>query len=825
MTHARRLVFGLVLLAASPALAGSPTVESVIPGIGQVGTRFDVVLGGAGFKDARDLLLYDPGLACTRLEVVSDNEVRATLQASADCRPGAHPFRLRTPQGLSELKVVHVTPFPVVAEVEPNDEPKAAQVVPLNTAVAGVIESGDVDGVAVALRKGQRLAAEVQAVRLGGEFTDSTLTILDPDGRPVAHADDTFLTRQDPFAAIVAPRDGTYTVRVRDTAFGGGPANTYALYVGDFPRPSWVVPPGGQSGERARLTLGGVAAEPAVQALDLPKNAAPWWDYYPNLGGTAAPTPIAIRLRPYPCAEESSSAGDRVPHDWPVAFHGVIGTPDEADSFAIRAREGETIQVEAFAERVGSPLDTILEVFDPEGELVARNDDDESLDSRIIFRTKAAGAHRIAIRDKRGKGGPGSIYRIEVEWPRPGLTLFLAGPVRKSQARQTIAVPRGNRVVAFLGARRDGFDGPVRVQMGSLPEGVSADLTPIPAASHLTPVVFEAKADAPLGASLVELEGVASTPGGTVTGGFRQVVDLIPGPGDSSFASVVVGRLAVVVVEPAPYTVSLAPPVAPLARDGAIDLMARVERVGGFDEAIEVSLPYLPPGVEMDGPGIIPPGQSEAVLRLAARPDADPVAWRLAAEARPAPPRRDRREMTLALMTQLDPQAGGRRRRRSPVEGLPQVASRFVPIDLTSAPFAGRFASVACEQGKAVTVTCSLDPGLPPGRAMMATLEGLPPRAEALPVDVRPGARSVEFKVSLAPDTPVGEHETLLCQLSDEVGGRAVIYRVGRGGRLAVTPPGGIVAGADGRPLSPLDALRLKERGEKKPAKGPGAKP
>jgi hypothetical protein len=362
MPHARRLVFVVLLLAAGPARAGSPALESVVPGVGQVGTRFNVVLGGAGLKDARDLLLYDPGLACSNLEVVSDNEVRATLQASADCRPGAHPFRLRTPLGLSELKVVHVTPFPVIVEAEPNDEPKTAQVVPLNTAVAGVIDSGDIDGVAMALRKGQRLAAEVQAVRLGGEFTDTTLTILDPDGRVIAQADDTSLTRQDPFAAIVAMRDGTYTVRVCDTAFGGGPANTYALYVGDFPRPSGVVPPGGQAGERAHLTLRGVAAEPAAQVLDLPKNAASWWDYYPSFGGTTAPTPTAIRVRPYPCAEEGSSAGDRAPRNWPVAFHGVIGTPDEVDSFAIRAGEGETIQVEAFAERVGSPLDTILEV-------------------------------------------------------------------------------------------------------------------------------------------------------------------------------------------------------------------------------------------------------------------------------------------------------------------------------------------------------------------------------------------------------------------------------------------------------------------------------
>jgi hypothetical protein len=821
--HAGAVALCVGLTASTLAGAASPTVEAVVPGVGRIGAEFTVVLSGGRLKDARDLLLYDRGLGCTRLEVVSENEVRIALRASADARPGAHPFRLRTPGGLSELKLVHLTPFPVVEEREPNEQPEGARTVPLNTTIAGVIDAGDVDCVAVALRKGQRLAAEVQAVRLGGELTDTVLTILDPDGRPIAQADDTPITHQDPFATIVAPADGRYTVQVRETSYGGGPSGTYALHVGDFPRPTGVFPPGGQAGQEVRPILLGVPGRPAVQALTLPGDAGPWWDYFPALDGRTAPTPTALRVRPYPCVVESEPAGARppsagalTPHNWPVAFQGAIGARGEADAFAIRARAGQMIQVEAFAARIGSPLDTILQVFDPDGDPIARNDDDESHDSRIVFRAGGDGAYRIEIRDRRGEGGPGFLYRVEVELPRPSLALFLAGPVRKSQARQVIAVPRGNRVVAFLGVRRDGFDEPVRIDVGALPEGVSVDLKEIPGGRHLTPAVFEAAAEAPLGAALVELEGVAATAGGTVTGRFQQVVDLIPGPGDSSYASVSVGKLAVVVTEAAPYAVSLSAPGASLAQDGDIDLVATVERAPGFDEAIEVSLPYLPPGVEMEGPGIVPPGQSTAILRLFARPDADPTAWRLAAEAQPAPPRRDRREMTLTLMAQLNAQAAGggagRRRRRAAVDGLPQVASRFVPLGLTPAPVSGRFTPSAAEQGQTVTVSCTLESGAPRPGVMAATLEGLPPRAEAKPVVVAPGAHRVDFRVTVAPTTPVGEHATLLCRLTGAFGGRAVVYRVGRGGLLKVSPPGTLSTAADGKPLSPLEALRLKER-------------
>src|SRR5262249_22605041 len=160
--------------------------------------EFTILVSGGRLKGACEFLLYEPGLSCRKLEATSDNEVRATLVASADCRLGAHPFRVRTPGGVSELKVGHVGPFPVVAEADPNDHLKGAKVVPLNTTVSGVTDSGDVDGVAVALKKGQRLSAEVQAIRLGGEMTDTILTVFGPDGRTLALADDPPATRQDP---------------------------------------------------------------------------------------------------------------------------------------------------------------------------------------------------------------------------------------------------------------------------------------------------------------------------------------------------------------------------------------------------------------------------------------------------------------------------------------------------------------------------------------------------------------------------------------------------------------------------------------------------
>jgi hypothetical protein len=809
-------------ISVEPAMAAAPTVEAVIPGVGPRGCEFTVLLTGARLKGACGILFYNNGLALKRLDAVSDNEVKATLVASGDCRTGAHPLRLQTPGGLSEMKVVHISLFPVIEEVEPNDAPKAASAVRLGTTISGVIDAGDIDSFAVTLRKGERLAAEVEAIRLGGEMTDVVLTVIGPDGSKIIDVDDTLITKQDPFVSLVAPSDGRYILQIRDTAYGGGPSNTYAFHLGDFPRPKGIFPPGGQAGKDVRFKLLGAAADTTIQVVKLPNDTGPWWDYYPRLGRLTAPTPIPLRVRPYPCVDEADPAEAALPRaleikpvNWPVAFHCVLARPGDVDAFAINGRAGQVMQVEVFAERAGSALDSIVEIYNPEGDLIGRNDDDACHDSRITFKAETSGAYRIEISDKRRGGGPAFLYRIEVDQPRPSLEIFLPSPVRKSQARQVIAVPKGNRVLAYLGVRRDGFDAPVRIEVSGLPKGVSLDVNEIPTAGYLTPIVIEAAADAPLGAALVRVDGAASTDGELVRGTFQQTVDLIPATGDSSYQSITVDRLALVVTEEAPYCVSLFPPKAPLVRDGAIDVAATVERAKGFEEPLEVTLPYLPPGVEMEGPIVLSAMESRAVFRLFARPDADPVSWRLAAQVTRASPRRDRRAMTIALQDAINQAAGGgtgSRRRRAPVEAAPEVASKIAPIEVSVSSISGRFEPLSVEQGQTVVLILDLDMSSPLVGSMEATLQGLPPRASAKPVKLTPRLRRLEFLVTVAATTPIGEHDSIVCRLMREIDGQVSVYQVGRGGVLKVVAPGALTRDANGRPLGRLEALRRKER-------------
>ena len=795
---------------ATLAIGAPPVVEGIVPGVGQRGTDFNVTLTGGRLSDPQTLLFYQPGLSIVKLSATSESDVTATLRASADCKRGEHVIRLATKGGASELRSLCIAALPVIVEASTdNNTPKTAQAVPMNSTIAGRIETGDVDCFSVKLTKGQRLSAEIEAVRFGSPL-DAVLTIIGPDGKVLVEVDDAPLFRQDPVAAIVAPVDGVYVVAVRDTAFGGSEADRYALHLGSFPRPTAVYPAGGQVGVETMVKLLGEPGGPREQLV----KASADFEFYPSDAGGTAPTANPFRVSPFPNVSEAEPNDAPIAKgtaaSWPVAFNGIIEKPGDVDHFAFAAKAGEELEISAYAFRVGSPLDTVVAVLDTQGREVAANDDDKTHDSRVRFTAPSDGNYFVRVQDKRKQGGPLFIYRLEVTKPEPGLTLFLATPNRKSQDRGTIVVPRGNRVTAFLAVRRDSVTGPVTIRPGNLPAGVTIAGTPIIAADeYLFPVVFEASSTATLGSKLVDLTGTA----GTTTGRFLQSATLVAGPGDLSLHDVEVTELAVTIVDEVPLTVSLSVPRISLATDGSLDVTVKLGRAPDFDEPVEVSFPYLPPGVEAPANVVIPSGKSEASVTLVAQRKADLGNWPIFVEAKPAAVAATRARRDPAAPP-LPGGAGGRRSRRS-ATGMPPVSSEVIALSVTVPPVAGTIAATVGEQEKIVIVKVAFTSGLVPA-GFTATLAGLPPRAVAKPVLVAADAKEIAFAVALDPTTPLGDHASLVCELSGTVDGRTVVYRLGRVGLLTVYPPGGVAVDKDGKPLSKLEALRKAQADKKK---------
>src|SRR5262245_5004590 len=84
---------------------------------------------------------------------------------------------------------------------------------------------------------------------------------------------------------------------------------------------------------------------------------------------------------------EKEIPGDPIPElvTLPVTINGRIFPAEDVDIWAVSLKKGQTVSCTVEAARLGSPLDSRLEVRDPEGRMIAENDDAFGADSFLRF--------------------------------------------------------------------------------------------------------------------------------------------------------------------------------------------------------------------------------------------------------------------------------------------------------------------------------------------------------------------------------------------------------------------------------------------------------
>src|SRR6266852_5771144 len=292
-----RYTFALsaAILFSTVAQAASPALGSITPRGGQRGTETVMYFNGARLTDAKEIFLYYPGITVSKLEVVNDGQVKAAVKIAADCRLGEHAMRVRTATGISELRTYYVGALPQIEEKEPNSDFASPQKIPLNVTVNGVIDNEDVDYFAFDAKKGQRVTAEIEGMRLGSALFDPYVAILNSKRFELAASDDAPLLGQAAVASVVIPADGTYIVEVRERAYGGGGC-LYRLHVGTFPRPTAVVPAGGKLGEEVEVRFLGDPAGEIKQKIKLPATYQAKFGVFAQDAGGIAPSWNLFRL-------------------------------------------------------------------------------------------------------------------------------------------------------------------------------------------------------------------------------------------------------------------------------------------------------------------------------------------------------------------------------------------------------------------------------------------------------------------------------------------------------------------------------------------------
>lgn len=98
----------------------------------------------------------------------------------------------------------------------------------------------------------------------------------------------------------------------------------------------------------------------------------------------------------------------------PVTVNGVVSSIDDIDMFRFKLKKGARLICDINAQRIGSPLDSYIELFDPSGTEVVKSGDGNGLDSFIDYTTEQEGEYTLYLRDIRYQGGGNYLYRLSI---------------------------------------------------------------------------------------------------------------------------------------------------------------------------------------------------------------------------------------------------------------------------------------------------------------------------------------------------------------------------------------------------------------------------
>jgi hypothetical protein len=428
-----------------------------------------------------------------------------TLQVTIAPRaaPGKRELRVATPQGLSNPLVFCVgqlsefTETESITAVQPNpNQPAQVQItqpptdmpITLPATVNGRIKPGlprpqarsgqpftpgEADRYRFQAHRGRQLVIAASARELIPYLADAVpgwfqavLTLYDADGNELAYDDD-YRFHPDPVIHFAVPKDGEYSIEIRDAIYRGREDFVYRMSIGELPFVTSAFPLGGRAGSRTTVHLTGWNL-PANKMTMNAKGKAP--GVYP----LANPAVFMVDTLPEAFEKEpnnSPAAAQRV--KLPIIVNGRIDQPGDWDVFRFQGRAGEAIVAEVYARRLDSPLDSVLKLTDAKGRQVAFNDDYDDpgaglethhADSRILTTLPATGTYYLSLGDAQQKGGPEYAYRLRIGAPRPDFDLRVTP--------SSINVSGGLTVPITVHAlRKDGFSGDIALALKGAPIG------------------------------------------------------------------------------------------------------------------------------------------------------------------------------------------------------------------------------------------------------------------------------------------------------------------------------------------------------------------
>jgi hypothetical protein len=773
-------VFGLLGIS-SFLSAASPDLRSSTPRGGQRGTEVKVTLTGNRLSDMEKVVFHKPGITAKDVKAIDSKKVEATFVIAPDCELGEHQMRLLGKSGFSYARTFWVGQFKEVKEVEPNDEFEKPQVISINTTVNGSAKPEEVDYYRVQVKKGQRISVEMEALRINNLTNavamDPYVAILNKDRFELAVSDDSALLKQESVASVVAPEDGDYTIEIRDAAYQGRGA--YRAHISTSPRPLGVYPAGGKAGSEVEFTFLGDPSGPYKSKLKLPGATDSHYVFGPN-GGQIPVSGNRVRVSDFENVleqEPNDSYKNEFPEPkaLPLAFNGILEKEGDYDYFKFTAKKGQRFRFRSYANRLGTPVDTVMHIFDSKIKSLAGNDDaDGSKDSRVDFTAPADGEYFVRVYDMLKRGGEHFVYRIESEPFSPRIGVTMPEMLRRdNQYRKQFNIPRGNYYAMNVNMRRENMSGDLVFDLPNLPAGVTWEAGTIPKSLSQFPILFKAAPDAPIGGGMYDLFVKSADPKAPVSGKYEQTFHFVRGnPNGTSYYAGTNDQLPIAVTEKAPFRISIDQPKVPIVRNGTMKLKVRAHRDEGYQKKITARMLWRPPGISCPSTMTFSEKATEIEYELNANSSAALAEWKL------------------CLLAESD--AG---------KGLIFTASPFINLKVEEPFVKMKINMTSVKQGDPGEIHCTVENLREFDGQGDVQMFSLPPKTTSKVLKVDKNTTELLFPVTTANDTPVGQHKNLFCTVTLMKNGEPIQHRIGMGGVIRVDrKPKEVAKVADGRP-------------------------
>ena len=151
----------------------------------------------------------------------------------------------------------------------------------------------------------------------------------------------------------------------------------------------------------------------------------------------------------------------------------LIGNAGEEDHVSLEAEKGITYQIEVEAQSLNSALDPWLEIRNPEGKVLAKNDDSAGVDALLSWKAPATETYTIALRDLLHQGGKDYHYKLIVEEAQPSYEVQVKDHAWTMTEGELLEIP-------VTVKRKHGHARPITVTLEGLPLSIDAQALTIP---------------------------------------------------------------------------------------------------------------------------------------------------------------------------------------------------------------------------------------------------------------------------------------------------------------------------------------------------------